>query len=1162
MSMSEGRISSIAKRIGIVLGILLTVAAILLCVSASTKAAEIEKRRGRVIVDLDDFQLEEATSKDCGFSKREDGSYRLHYANSFTDRNNIGATYRSKSTYDFTDVEEMEVYMYSDQDRSDKIFIYADSKTNQKYHRWDDGDLDAEVFEGRGGCWESDDVTHYFGSDIMYDYFPYQMKMTPSHDRKYVFIGISHEFWGVYRAEFFLDNASYSPNTAGGHLSLKLKEHKIAMLPVQDTQRLREDGSKETYKIATNLQMSLDDGKTYEYNSQGSIYRDERVVLQYTLTDPAAGRLHSLKFYSDKDKKHFLYEKVIDSSENQTTIIFDSELIRNLETVNGVHKPGTLGDVYFEPVFERIPVTVEWATVLPEAPNVQIVKDTNAGNQFKVMDTDTSEWIGTITMNGSSSAYRMGDMLTLKYTQYPGYRGDYRFQYYEMRACESKNQVNGTYSSIAACDPSGTYDVSMKLDNKYLWIQGHARLTAHVNLPDKTVTYNSNPVKMDGATIQWPEGEERPTGEITYTYYQKKNDSGVLSGMLEDAPVNAGTYYVTATMAHDNYYAEAVSAPATLRIEKALPILSNLRGSTITYGELATEKSNVTGKAIGVTGQTIPGNFNWTWPVLAPNAGTCKEEVTFYPDAPYKDNYGYAKGMAVLMVEPATPTIIMHDQSVVYDGSGKEMFGTEVIGITRTWEGPNAKPEKTGQQVIYEYYRDAACKDKMSELPVEVGTYYVLAKVYESGNYGYAKTPVSEAGILTITPGSVVLSKPEQEITVLGGESVYNGQPHSASVIRTEGQGSVTVTNAIIRYKKLNTDGTIQERPDVGSDSPEIPEKAPELAAPTEAGTYLLEVTVPGTEIYHAYHRAASLDGPKIVIMPAAPEIMLEDKTVTYNGQPQGIGEAVTTSEGAVTYHYTGTTVSGAAYDDSLPPTHAGTYRVSAAVAAEGNFGTAKATAVLTIEPAVCRMDLDRESALYDGSPKGYSASHLTITGVNGEVVGQEGVTYYYKNPLTQEITTEPTAAGIYYAYAKKAAVGDYVAAHSNRALFLIRKAEVQVSLKAGIAVSAEEDIEAELLDYVQVLTQHGADVTKELRDNDGLTLVFYRDGAGSEKLYGMPTEAGTYYVQVFAEEQYNYRAGESGVQKIVIEKAQETPQEDIKSPDTGDVRPKRWNRR
>ena len=709
--------------------------------AADVSAAKIDKTRGRVNVDLEDFTLVESTitnTNDFGLVSQDNTNsrYMLHYKNSFTDRNNLGCTYRSKSKFDLTDVNKIEFYAYALQDKEDnKFMLYVNPSSSKYYHRKDRDEITTGLINSdgkqNGAVWKQSSLCYSSYGSTPQDH---QANISARYSNEYVFVGISHQ-WFVHDAQIFLDNKTVT-STTSGCINLKLKKHNITFIEPKQPEKVYADGSKKEYTAFGNLELGLEYDELLP-GEKGDIYRDERMVLQYTLagdSDAPAAKLTKWKFYKDKEKKNLLYELNVNGSDTQCAVKFDSNLIVKLEN----NKPGTLGDFYVEPVFETQNVTVDFSSVVPEEKDsVEVVKDSDT--KYILREKDTKKEIGTFKLSG---AKKVGDVFSIKYTPNKNYDGFYEFHYYNYRECESSNQVNGATNNWAGYDASVKYDVETTLRDTYFWLNAHVGLKAELVLNDKETTFSNSAVSIDPATVKTVKGVQ-PTGVITYKYY---TDSSCQNEMKEK-PINAGTYYVQATLAQDEQYLSTTSNVAKITIHKATPKLSALRATAITYGD-AIGKSTPSGKAEGVSKETLAGKFEWIdaqKKVVPDKAGTVQAELKFVPSDKFAVNYTEAAGKVNVTVNKADPVVTLADKSVIYDGRTVEMTGAVVTGIEK-----NGVPEKTGQNVSYDYYSDKECKNKLSGAPTDAGTYYVLAKASSNTNYNYKK--MKEPAVLTIKP--------------------------------------------------------------------------------------------------------------------------------------------------------------------------------------------------------------------------------------------------------------------------------------------------------------------------------------------------------------------------------------------------------------------------
>lgn len=732
---------------------------------AQTEAADIGKIRGRVNVDLETFVCVEKTNNNSGMKPLNDknSEYELWFSNSFTDRNNIGVTYRSESSYEMTDVDKIETYMCSRQTSNDKFLLYVDTNPYRYYHRMDIGDINGSVIGGNGTFWYFRNLAVQISNNVYSkEYRARSTTISPRYGRQYVFYGLAHE-WQWHNAQLTFDNKTQSGEFQGG-LTLILKKHRITLLQPDYPKQVLENGSQKEYVAFTNLKMRLEDGKSYDPGQSGDIYRDERVTVQYTLADAGNCSLKGYRFYGDKDRKNLLYTKKIEGGETESSFTLDAGLIKSLEYGKSVK---SLGDIYVEPIFEQRKVTVDISQIVPEDGNVKVTPVTSGKDsdsfELQVAENGKTEVIGSFRKN---KAANIGDMITFDYTPNPKYNGSYLFSHYEYRMCESQNQVAGTFP-VEALYSADQYDISQKLDTTYFWMQLHVMLKAEVILKDKTVTYNNRNVTIDPAEVKYPEGHPAPTGSITYQYYRALGDvtQWGLQEEIDGPPIDAGIYYVVATMRQDAHYVSAESRPAILTIEKAVPVLSNVRGSQITYGD-SLSKSKLTGTAEGVSKSKLSGTFAWEDGNQKLNAGANKADIIFTPDKRYAANYTDAKGKAMVSVAPADPAIHKgNDITVTYSGEPVVMEGAYAEGI----DGEN-----TGQKITYEYYSRPAC-DRDSKLPgppKDRGVYYVLASAAAQGNYNYAKA--AEASVITINQREAgLLQVPFSALTGTAGAEEY-----------------------------------------------------------------------------------------------------------------------------------------------------------------------------------------------------------------------------------------------------------------------------------------------------------------------------------------------------------------------------------------------------
>ena len=212
------------------------------------------------------------------------------------------------------------------------------------------------------------------------------------------------------------------------------------------------------------------------------------------------------------------------------------------------------------------------------------------------------------------------------------------------------------------------------------------------------------------------------------------------------------------------------------------------------------------------------------------------------------------------------------------------------------------------------------------------------------------------------------------------------------------------------------------------------------------AGTYTITPAI-GSLNATNYNFTPFIDGTLVINISTSTitvngSIVTGTTSFTYSGLPQGPSTStVTGSTGSVTYSYVGTlpTTYG---PSATKPTNAGTYSVTATVAADGNYYAAtSAPTAFTIILANSTITVTGSTIFtYTGLAQGPSTS--TVTGSTGAVtysyVGTGSISYATS-------ATKPTNAGTYNAITTVAADANYNGATSSAYAFTINKASLTV---------------------------------------------------------------------------------------------------------------------
>lgn len=220
----------------------------------------------------------------------------------------------------------------------------------------------------------------------------------------------------------------------------------------------------------------------------------------------------------------------------------------------------------------------------------------------------------------------------------------------------SNGKVTYTYYSDQACTKAlagaptapGTYYVKAVVasDGVFAEMTGNVatltieKLASAISIADKTANYSGKSISIDAATVTGSRGA------VTYTYYSDKACTNKLSG----APVNAGTYYVCATVAADDLYAAKTSSVATLTIKQVAQTIT-LSGST---SQIAGAKLNLKAKTTG-NGTLTYATSNKSIATVSKGTVTFKApgSVKITVRAAATTNYKAASKAITFMVSPA-----------------------------------------------------------------------------------------------------------------------------------------------------------------------------------------------------------------------------------------------------------------------------------------------------------------------------------------------------------------------------------------------------------------------------------------------------------------------------------------------------------------------------
>ena len=413
-------------------------------------------------------------------------------------------------------------------------------------------------------------------------------------------------------------------------------------------------------------------------------------------------------------------------------------------------------------------------------------------------------------------------------------------------------------------------------------------------------------------------------------------------------------------------------------------------GGFIPLTATASSGSNVTFTVTsGQAAATITGNS------LA-IIGVGQVTVTASVDA--SASYSAASTNLIFMISKATPSVTVNVGTYTYTGSA---------------QGPNSVTTPSSGSATYSYVGvSGTTYGPSATQPTGAGSYKATATVAADANYNSAS---SSATAFTI-------AKAASTVTVTGTTSfTYSGSAQGPNA------STVTGSSGAVTYSYVGVSGTTF---------------GPSATKPTGAGSY----TVTATVAADANYNSASSSATAFSIAKATPTVTFTGMTsFTYSGSAQGPNSVTTSpvSTGSVTYSYVG--VSGTTFGPSATqPTAAGSYTVTAAVAADANYNSASSSAtafsIAKATPTVTFTGMT--SFTYSGSaqgPNSVTTSPVSTGSVTYSYVGVSGTTF---GPSA----TQPTAAGSYTVTAAVVADANNNSALSSATPFSIGNAVLTVT--------------------------------------------------------------------------------------------------------------------
>lgn len=635
----------------------------------------------------------------------------------------------------------------------------------------------------------------------------------------------------------------------------------------------------------------------------------------------------------------------------------------------------------------------------------------------------------------------------------------------------SNSKITYTYYSDSACKTKssaptnvGTYSVKATSTGNDDYVSNSKCVTFTITKKKDTVTLTAKKQEYNGLPIEANVATSLSKSKITYTYY---SDS-TCNTRLDSIPVNAGKYYVVATTAGNSDYSSGKSSCTAHTITKKNDVVSLDDTSKIYDGE---EVDITTAQAESKTAITYTYYSDiscMTKMSSKPiNIGKYSVKATSNGNTNYLTNSTCAK----IYISSALDQITLSPKTAVY--TGNKITANEASTLSNT-------------SITYTYYSDTSCKTKLSEAPINAGTYSV--KAVSQGNNNYASTSICVAHTIT---------KKNDTITLNNQSIKYTGQNITINNAQAESKGEITYS-----YYS-DTSCTI-----------------PIAQGPLNVGNYSVKATTAGNNNYNQSSKCATLSVSK-----GDDIITITPRTSKYTGQPVLANTASAKSGTSITYKYFSDT--SCMNEISSAPTEIGEYSVKAISAGNETYASAEKCVKHTItESWKDTINFEDMRVTYTGkSPeinKATSESNSTIT---YEIFNQSGCV------LNNKIDNIPINTGNYSIKATSAGNDVYVGTSKCISLTIEKGLPTITAIDKDIPYDGLNHT----LDVPSIKISKDKDITVPYKEN------YYSDDTCTKKLdlggVTSPIDVGTYYVKVITEENENLYSASSKCQKLRITK-------------------------
>ncbi len=415
----------------------------------------------------------------------------------------------------------------------------------------------------------------------------------------------------------------------------------------------------------------------------------------------------------------------------------------------------------------------------------------------------------------------------------------------------------GTYSVTATYVGDANHNGSTSTATGFTIIKASSTTT----VTDAGGIYNGNPFPETGANATGANGlSDSNVADFTFSY---KGTGSTSYGPTATAPVNAGTYSVTAAYVGDANHNGSTSTATGFSISKASSTTMVTDAGGIYNGSPFPETS-ATATGAGGLNDTNLADFTYSYSgagatfygptTSAPvNVGSFSVAATYLGDA---NHTGSSSSATPFAITQAVSTTTVADAGGVYTSAG---FAATSVSAS----APGGFNDTNLANFTYSYVGTGATSYGPSSVaPVNAGTYSVAATYPTNANVlGSTSSPA--------TPFSI--TKASSSTTVVDAGGTFNGSAFPATAARATGAGGLDDTNlADFTFSYAGTGATSY---------------GPSPNAPVNAGTY----TVTANWVGDANHTSSSSSKLPFTIGQAA-----SVTTVAASPNPISIGQNVT----------------------------------------------------------------------------------------------------------------------------------------------------------------------------------------------------------------------------------------------------------------------------